>query len=175
MRPPVTFDPLTILLRHNHWATRRLLDVCRPLTREQFTRRFDIGPGSLHDALAHVIDCMHGWADDVAGRPRRADIAPPPAVLSGDELSRLLDEADEEFAALIECHGRDLAAHVPVTLGDKHFTFTRGVAFTHALVHGAHHRAQCLNMLRRLGVPGISDRLPDLDVNDWQHETECKP
>jgi len=24
-------------------------------------------------------------------------------------------------------------------------------------------------------VPGLSDRLPDLDVNDWQYETECKP
>ena len=55
------------------------------------------------------------------------------------------------------------------------FTFTRGVALTHVLVHGTHHRAQCLNMLRRLDVPGVSDRLPDLDVNEWQYETECKP
>ena len=27
----------------------------------------------------------------------------------------------------------------------------------------------------RLDVPGISDRMPNLDVNDWQYETECKP
>jgi hypothetical protein len=39
----------------------------------------------------------------------------------------------------------------------------------------ATHRAQCLNLLRRLNFPGLSDRLPDLDVNDWQYETECKP
>jgi hypothetical protein len=24
-------------------------------------------------------------------------------------------------------------------------------------------------MLRRLEVPGVSDKLPDLDVIDWQH------
>jgi hypothetical protein len=29
------------------------------------------------------------------------------------------------------------------------------------------HRAQCLNMLRRLAVPGISDRLPEIDVLEW--------
>jgi len=31
-----------------------------------------------------------------------------------------------------------------------------------------HHRAQCLNMLRQLAVPGISDRLPEIDVLEWQ-------
>ena len=39
----------------------------------------------------------------------------------------------------------------------------------HVLTHGHYHRAQCLNMLRHLGVPGVSDKLPDLDVIDWQH------
>ena len=34
--------------------------------------------------------------------------------------------------------------------------------------HGMHHRAQCLNMLRQLAVPGISDRLPEIDVLEWQ-------
>jgi hypothetical protein len=29
------------------------------------------------------------------------------------------------------------------------------------------HRAQCLNMLRRLAVPGISHRLPEIDVLEW--------
>jgi uncharacterized damage-inducible protein DinB len=30
--------------------------------------------------------------------------------------------------------------------------------------HGMHHRAQCLNMLRQLAAPGVSDRLPEIDV-----------
>ena len=36
----------------------------------------------------------------------------------------------------------------------------------HVTTHGTHHRGQCLNMLRRLGIPGVSDRLPDIDVLD---------
>jgi uncharacterized damage-inducible protein DinB len=38
----------------------------------------------------------------------------------------------------------------------------------HVTTHGMHHRAQCLNMLRQLAVPGISDRLPEIDVLEWQ-------
>ena len=176
MRPPVTSDPLTILLGHNHWATRRVLDLCRRLSPAQFQQRFDIGPGSLHDTLVHLVDCMRWWADDVRDRPRRGTLAPQGRALSVDDVSRLLDEAHAELAALVEASDGHLGDHVHTTLGgDKRFTFTRGVALTHALVHGTHHRAQCLNMLRRLSVPGLSDRLPDLDVNDWQYETECKP
>jgi uncharacterized damage-inducible protein DinB len=175
MRPPVTSDPLTILLGHNHWATRRVLDLCTRLSAEQFHRRFDIGPGSLHDTLTHVVDCMRWWADDVRGRPRRPTVAPAGATLSVDGMSRLLDDARTDLAQLIEQSRGNLGGIVHATLGDKRYAFTRGVALTHALVHGTHHRAQCLNMLRRLNVPGLSDRLPDLDVNDWQYETECKP
>jgi uncharacterized damage-inducible protein DinB len=41
----------------------------------------------------------------------------------------------------------------------------------HVATHGSHHRAQGLNMLRRLGLPGVSDRLPEIDVLDWQART----
>ena len=51
-------DPLDILLKHDRWGTRRLLDVCEGLTAEQFQRRFDMGPGSLHDTLTHIIAAM---------------------------------------------------------------------------------------------------------------------
>jgi uncharacterized damage-inducible protein DinB len=175
MRPPVTSDPLSILRGHNRWATTRVLELCRGLTPAQFHERFEIGPGSLHETLAHIVDCMRWWADHVSGRPPRPTIVPPAARLSVDELSRLLDEADAELSDLVEQSRSALDAPVHAVFGDKRFTFTRGVALTHAFVHGTHHRAQCLNMLRRLNVPGTSDRLPDIDVNDWQYETECKP
>lgn len=35
----------------------------------------------------------------------------------------------------------------------------------------ANDRAQCLNMLRHVAVPGVSDRLPDIDVLEWQIRT----
>jgi hypothetical protein len=44
-------DPLDILLTHDRWATRGVLEACAALTPEQFQLRFDIGPGSLHWVL----------------------------------------------------------------------------------------------------------------------------
>src|SRR5687768_15495754 len=125
MRPPVTSDPLTILLGHNHWATRRVLDLCRGLSPAQLQRRFDIGPGSLHDTLVHVVDCMRWWADDVRGRPRRPSLAPPGHAFSVDDVSRLFDEAHAEFEALVEESDGRLGDFVHTTFGgDKQFTFT---------------------------------------------------
>jgi uncharacterized damage-inducible protein DinB len=60
---------------------------------------------------------------------------------------------------------------VTLTFEGKAYQFTAAAAMVHVLTHGHYHRAQCLNMLRRLNVPGVSDKIPDLDVIDWQHET----
>jgi uncharacterized damage-inducible protein DinB len=40
---------------------------------------------------------------------------------------------------------------------------TRGAVLAHVTTHGTHHRAQCLNMLRRLGV----NPLPPSSVAEW--------
>ena len=66
-------DFLQVLLSHDRWATAQLLDACAKLTEEQFHRRFDIGPGSLHDTLTHVVGAMRAWTETLAGaepRPR---------------------------------------------------------------------------------------------------------
>src|SRR6478736_5958362 len=59
-------DCLQILLSHDRWATTQLLDACGSLTPDQFHRRFDIGPGSLHDTITHIIGAMRTWTDSLA-------------------------------------------------------------------------------------------------------------
>ena len=60
-----------------------------------------------------------------------------------------------------------------MTLAGKTHRFTLGAALAHVTTHGMHHRAQCLNMLRHLSAPGISDRLPEIDPLDWQLQAEA--
>ena len=185
MKAPLSSDPLAILLEHNRWATGQLLDLCGRLTPAQFHQRFPIGLGSLHDNLTHIIGAMRRWADRISGAPLRPSIERLPAHKSNipseprdrtpAELRQLLEEAHLQLKNVAETYRSDLAQTIDITFGQKTYTFTRGVALTHALVHGTHHRAQCLNMLRSLSVPGLSDQLPDIDVVDWQYETECKP
>jgi uncharacterized damage-inducible protein DinB len=45
----------------------------------------------------------------------------------------------------------------------KTLTMTRAATFAHLATHNAHHRAQCLNMLKQLGVRP----LPPSSVAEW--------
>ncbi|MBI1302944.1 MAG: hypothetical protein GC172_04045 [Phycisphaera sp.] len=163
-------DPLNISLRHNAWATRELLRVCTKLDGAQWHRGFDIGPGSLHDTLTHIVGAMFRWADRIDGPSRTMH----PSIEDGTrrtpaELLALLDAAAADLeAAAARARRLGLATELDVTLGGTPYRLTLGAMLVHATTHGMHHRAQCLNMLRRLGVAGVSDALPDLDVLEWE-------
>ena len=61
-----TSDPLEILLVHNHWANQQIFEACAALSHEQFHRRFEMGPGSLHDTANHLLASMRFWGDTLA-------------------------------------------------------------------------------------------------------------
>jgi uncharacterized damage-inducible protein DinB len=173
--PRATSDPLDILLRHDAWATREVLRACSGLTDEQWHRRFEIGPGSLHDALTHVVGAMLRWADRIDGPP--TELRPSIegiARRTPAELLAILEAAESGLAASADrARARGLGTEFDVTLAGKTHRFTLGAALVHVTTHGMHHRAQCLNMLRHLSAPGISDRLPEIDPLDWQLQAEA--
>jgi len=163
-------EPLSIALEHNSWATREVLRACAALDDSQWHRRFEMGPGSLHDTLTHIVGAMFRWADRIDGPPR----AVRPSIEDGSrrtpaQLMTLLDGAAADLAASAErARERGLGTAIDVTLGGRAYRFTLGAMLVHVTTHGMHHRAQCLNMLRQLAVPGVSDRLPEIDVLEWQ-------
>lgn len=185
---PLTSDPYDILLGHNRWAIRELLNRCRPLTEDQFHQRFDIGPGSLHDTLTHMIGAIARWCDRIDRRPLRASIErrPGPAGIvlapvatpdtaawveglpisrrSVDELLELLDAACTDFASVVARARPHLAEVRDWTFGPKTYRFNVAAAIIHVTNHGMHHRAQCMNMLKRLDKPVNAD----LDELEWQ-------
>lgn len=156
-----TTDPRDILLVHNRWATRHLLEACAALTDEQFHQRFEMGPGSLHDTITHILGAMRGWADLLAGREQRPRLEAEGGPRTVDQLLTLLDELSDELEALAAAHPDD--EEVSGERGGRTWTFRRGGVLTHVTTHGMHHRAQCLNMLRQLGV----EELPRSAVVEW--------
>jgi uncharacterized damage-inducible protein DinB len=155
------------LLRHNAWATRVLLERCRSLTPQQFQQRFDIGPGSLHDALRHIIGAMLRWSDRIADRPVRESIERNPTPQTPEELLALLDQAARELEEVVSRVDRDGRYDEAMRAQFRSEPFTRGTAIVHVLTHGMHHRAQALNMLRHLGATD----LPELDAIEWEVRT----
>jgi uncharacterized damage-inducible protein DinB len=186
--PQLTSDPLEVLLAHDTWATRRILECCRPLTREQFHQKFEIGLGSLHETLTHIISATRRWTDRLAGRTPRPFLHVMPGMpqVSGDakdrsvdELLALHEEAAHDLAEQARASGRRGLDQV-ISLefarpgeAKKRYQFSHGAAIVHVCTHALHHRAQCLNMLRHLNVPGVSDKLPDIDVIGWQTAVEA--
>jgi uncharacterized damage-inducible protein DinB len=154
-----TTDPVAILLSHDKWATQQILNTCATLTPDQFHRRFEMGPGSLHDTTTHILGAMRSWADLLAGRefgPRLEG-----TQRSVPELLTLLESVTADFAASAKAHPLD--GLVSRVRDGKSYTFTRVGVITHVTTHGMHHRAQCLNMLRHVGV----GPLPQSSVLQW--------
>ena len=187
--PPLTSDPNRILICSDAWCTRTLLEHSRPLSREQFHRKFEMGLGSLHETFTHIISVMRRWTDRLAGRTPRAMLHALPKYphLSGeskdrtvDELLALLDEAEKDLLTVVKQDPAWLASTLELEWpGDdgkkKRYTFTRGAVVVHMTTHGYHHRAQVLNMLRHLNLPGVSDKLPEPSAVDWQGAVESPP
>lgn len=171
---PLSTDPYDILLGHNRWANRAVVAACEPLTPEQFHQRFDIGPGSLHDTATHVIGAIIRWSDRIEGvtvRPSIEGRAPtdeamPMTRRTAGELVALNERACEGFARVVRKmqDGGHLVETRSWTFGPDMYRFTVAAAIIHVTNHGMHHRAQCMNMLKRLGRPVGAD----LDELEWQ-------
>lgn len=178
----LTSDPVDALLAHNRWATAVILEQCRELSSEDFRRPFPIGPadhGGLCAILTHIIGAMRRWADRLAERPPRPPLEhwrrdpashdPAPARADApDDLLALLDVAHADLVEVIaeaRRKGVERTIRIPYATpeGPRTFSFTAGVGIASAAVHGHYHRAQCMNILRRLGKKG-----PPLDVIDWE-------
>jgi uncharacterized damage-inducible protein DinB len=156
-----TSNPLDIQLEHDQWATTQILRACEGLSNDQFARKFEIGPGSLQATLTHMIAAKKTWTDTLMGRPPTPRIDQTGAVYSPAQLVELHQQSGDEFMAVARKHALDEI--VKRTREGKEFSFTRGVVITHVTTHGMHHRAQCLNMLRHLGVKP----LPMSSVAEW--------
>jgi len=159
-------NPLDILLEHDKWATRQILLACEKLSPDQFAQKFDLGPGSLQATTTHMIAAMKTWNDTLAQRPQLPRIDQTGASYSPAQLLQLHDEVATEFITLAKSHPFDQL--VKRTREGKEYTFTRGGIITHVATHGMHHRAQCLNMLKHLGLKP----LPLSSVVEWIRTTD---
>ena len=142
--------PDLVLLDFDAWANDRLFDACAALDDAALDQEFEMGLGSIRKSLIHNLGAMIGWtgvlkeAKDpfaaMKGRPRiRSRNCEP---LRNEPASRIQ-------AAVLSGRFDDTMSR---ERDDKVLVFTRGGICAHVMTHSMHHRAQCLNMLRHLGV-----------------------
>jgi uncharacterized damage-inducible protein DinB len=160
-------DLWLILLRHNEWATREMLLRCRGLSDEQFHKRFDIGPGSLHDTFRHIVGAMARWADRIREVPVRPSPERDPRPRSIDELVKMVTAAAGELElAARELFEQDRTGEMMEWPRENAppYRFHKTTALVHVATHGMHHRAHARWMMRQLGL----ELAEDFDTVEWE-------
>lgn len=148
---------------HSAWAIGRLLERSRALPAAKLEEDLGIGPGPLRATIAHTIEAMFFFADNFRGREyeERADFAALSSSLDG--LGALLDRAAGELReALAGAVERGVPERLPWPSSERGW-MSGAAALAQVFDHATAHRAQCVNMLKRLGVPP-----PDLDPMSFE-------
>ena len=157
--PPT--DPHAVLLDFEDWATHRMFDACDPLTDPQLDREFQMGLGTLRRTLVHNINAMVGWTGVLNATP--PDFTPQ-TTEGNPTIDRMRDAHVEAMTAFRDAVSAGPCSEVlaPERKGTA-YRFTRGGILVHVTTHSMHHRAQCLNMLRHLGV----ETQPESSTFQW--------
>lgn len=155
----VHLETIQTLLRHGDWANDRLLTFSADLPDAGLDRPFDMGVGSLRRTLLHIHAGEHVWLQRWQGRtetPWPDETEPVSPAVLGERFAATRTERKNFLATQAD---RDLArAIVYRDSKGSLFSATLGDMLLQACLHSAHHRAQAVNMLRRLGATA-----PELD------------
>jgi uncharacterized damage-inducible protein DinB len=147
-------DILERYLGYEAWTLRHMISRCSELSTEQLHQPFDIGPGTLHKTLSHIIGNLEGWTDLMRERPERT-LPPVP-----DNAEGYLQRFDAAMADFDEC-ARTLAAgnRLDETYMDR-FDYppqakSFGGTLLHVLTHTTVHRWEVQHILQRLGLEDV--------------------
>ena len=152
---PITqFDLRTLrdLFKFSDWARVRLHAAAEPISDAQLDQPFEMGVGTLRKTLSHIRDAEQWWLDNwTKGRGPLFPAANEKATVK--MLSAEFDEtATKRNAYISKLTDADLNRTVKGTPRPNVVReFSLGVTLLQLCNHGTHHRAQALNMIRRLG------------------------
>lgn len=148
---PLDADTLRTLYDYGDWANERLCTVAERLSDAQLDRPFDMGVGSLRATLLHIRFAEQWWLENWIHGPGRP-FPELPATTGIPELRRLTAETVAGRNALLSDLPADGLSRVvsAVPRPGVTRTFQLGVTMLQLCLHGVHHRAQAVNMLRRV-------------------------
>jgi len=159
----IELGTIRAILRYNDWADELLLTAAGALSDGQLDHAFDIGRGSLRKTLLHIIVTEEVWAERWRGHAETPWPNEEALVSSATmrERLKLAWKSRDDFLATVppdelvrEVVYRDsFGSLYRASLGDM---------MLHSCLHSTHHRAQVVNMFRRLGAMP-----PELDYMYW--------
>lgn len=150
-------------LRYGDWANERILRAAAGLPDEKLDAAFDMGVGTLRRTLIHILAGEAVWIERWQGRAETPWPNQDEPLSVAEIVARLRATHQPRDAFLASLNAQDLSRIVTYrdSLGER-FTARLEDMILQMCVHSTHHRAQAVNMLRRLGADA-----PDLDYMYW--------
>lgn len=148
------WDPETArrLFRYNDWATDKILEFANDVSDADLDRDQNMGPGSIRKTLLHLFDAEAWWVGNWTDGPHEFPVSSETTSLS--DLSNRWSSLRERRDSLLDSVGESEAQRiVEVLAGGRPIRFRVGETIIHLGLHGTHHRAQLLNMLRSVDAP----------------------
>ena len=156
----MNLQTIRVLFGYNDRARDQLMPLVKPLGADALDRTFEMGMGTLRKTMGHLYGAEWVWLARWKGHsPTQQEL--PNDFSSIDALWRAWREtAEERDAYLDSLADADLDRSITYTnTRGKTWAFQLGHMLMHVCNHGTHHRAQALNMLRRIGAEP-----PELDL-----------
>jgi uncharacterized damage-inducible protein DinB len=148
----MTVNDLEALYDYSYWANKKLFQLISQLTPEHFTQPVAGSYGSIRNTLVHALSGEWGWLDRCGGQERGARLTPDdyPTVESLIEAWDKVEGYVREFLSKLK--DEDLAREIEFTIeGAERRSMQMGRLMQHAAIHGIHHRAQAVLLVRMLG------------------------
>lgn len=160
-------DILDRYLGYEAWSLRYFIARCHDIPPSQLHQPFDIGHGTVHATMEHIIRNVEIWTDLMRGREVRHL---PPLVATADDYLQRFDAAMTDFmdcAQTLVAEGRLDESYMDVlAIPPKPKSF--GGTLLHVLTHTTVHRWEIQHMLQRAG---LSDLLEG-DALSWETKQE---
>jgi uncharacterized damage-inducible protein DinB len=154
---------LDSLLRYGDWANERILRAAANLPDDKLDAPFDMGLGTLRRTLIHILAGEAVWIERWQGRAETPwpDQNERLAVAEIADRLRATHQPRDAFLASINAPELGRSVTYRDSLGERYAARLEDMLLQ-LCIHSAHHRAQAVNMLRRLGADA-----PELDYMYW--------
>ena len=154
----MNIDRLRLIFEYNTWANQRILAAAEKLSSEQLKAPNELGWGSLHGMLVHILDAEYGW------RRYLADRAETPLLEAEDfddlaAIARRWAEEDDALRRYLDRLGDgDLDGLVDYEVDGEARYHILWHCLYHMVNHGTQHRSECAALLTGFGAsPGDMD------------------
>lgn len=140
------------LFAYHDWANGKVLNLAADVDDASLDQPFTMGVGSIRKTLLHLRDAEQWWLRNWTIGPDSFPNSPPDTTIDTleSEWQKLAHERNE-FIAKVDTN--EALRVIEVLAGGPPTRFRVGESIIHLALHGTHHRAQLINMLRHVDAP----------------------